>query len=562
MTNQSNESGAASAAPDGEPRETPRDAEPAADRTEPAAPRIFDPTAVKVTNEPRPFPKQTFVRPGIDDRPDLDKALSDEDKSAVARLAVRQRPRPARSAATRPEVQTTVMEASAPVGGAEGPVPDLESAFLDLRDPMVDADGVRPSATDVLRMKLGYTLVAFFLSFALAALNLVVLPERLNAFAGAVGGGISLAWTIGIGLAVSLVATIFFLPMSDHTRTPFGRRSPWFAGGAALAALFGFALSACHTVPALTIVWSFMQIGLAAMLCSMYAALGERVPDKFREATGTWRLFGITAGILAGTVFAWLMMDHVGLAMDLCAGAILVAGACGLLVVPRERSSVYTRIRPMTNEDLLITLRAPRAGRLWYLVCLVRLLASAGTALAITFVWYVVCYHHGVDDPNPLLNTLVTIALMAFAACAVALLSAWVLSLVRARRDDDGALLLIGSSLTIVAVLVPVAVRTGVGLLVFAALGGFAVHMVDDVLQTVAVETIPDVRDAAGYLAVFNTSTNLGRLLGVAVGGVVIAVTREYTSVFEWCALVFALAELAAIVSAVVMAKTRARDAR
>ena len=38
---------------------------------------------------PRPFPNSDYVRPGIDDRPDLDKALTAEDKRAVARLAVR-----------------------------------------------------------------------------------------------------------------------------------------------------------------------------------------------------------------------------------------------------------------------------------------------------------------------------------------------------------------------------------------------------------------------------------------------------------------------------------------
>ncbi len=42
---------------------------------------------------PRPFPNSDYVRPGIDDRPDLDKALTDEDKAAVARLAVRQKPK-------------------------------------------------------------------------------------------------------------------------------------------------------------------------------------------------------------------------------------------------------------------------------------------------------------------------------------------------------------------------------------------------------------------------------------------------------------------------------------
>ncbi len=40
---------------------------------------------------------EPYVRPGIDDRPDLDKVLSPEDKAAVARLAIEESPPPARS---------------------------------------------------------------------------------------------------------------------------------------------------------------------------------------------------------------------------------------------------------------------------------------------------------------------------------------------------------------------------------------------------------------------------------------------------------------------------------
>lgn len=47
---------------------------------------------------------EPYVRPGIDDRPDLDKALSPEDKDAVARLAIKDRRRPPEASADQPEV--------------------------------------------------------------------------------------------------------------------------------------------------------------------------------------------------------------------------------------------------------------------------------------------------------------------------------------------------------------------------------------------------------------------------------------------------------------------------
>ena len=256
---------------------------------------------------PRPFPNSDYIRPGIDDRPDLDKALSDEDKAAVARLAVRQKPKTPPAAADQPEVQAAAMGANAPVGGADEPVPDLESAFLDMRDPMVDANGYRPTKGEVLRMKVGFMGTAFFLAFALAALNITLVPQELDALSGPIGGAVALSRVLGVGILCSLVATVFFLPLSDHTRTPFGRRAPWFAAGTIVAVVFAFSLSACHTPAAVGVVWALLQIGLAAMLCALHASIGERVPDKFRDAVGTWRTVGLLVGLVFGIWFGVLM---------------------------------------------------------------------------------------------------------------------------------------------------------------------------------------------------------------------------------------------------------------
>ena len=138
---------------------------------------------------PRTFPKSNYIRPGIDDRPDLDKALSAEDKSAVARLAVRQKPVTAPPAATHPEVQAS-----------DEPIPDVESAFFDLRDPMVDSTGYRPTHTQVLRMKSGFAAASLLLSFAMVALTVVLVPLRLDEFGGAFDGTVNLAVLIGVGI--------------------------------------------------------------------------------------------------------------------------------------------------------------------------------------------------------------------------------------------------------------------------------------------------------------------------------------------------------------------------
>lgn len=93
---------------------------------------------------------EPYVRPGIDDRPDLDKALSPEDKDAVARLAIKDRRRPPEASADQPEAQAVRLAAAgssaaaAAAASVDAPAPDLSSAYLDMRDPMVAANGRDP----------------------------------------------------------------------------------------------------------------------------------------------------------------------------------------------------------------------------------------------------------------------------------------------------------------------------------------------------------------------------------------------------------------------------------
>ena len=90
-----------------------------------------------------------YIRPGIDDRPDYDKVLSPEDKSAVARLAVHQPRRKVEASVTQAETQVAQMTSegspAAAAASVDTAVPDMGSAYVDMRDPVVSADGQRPN---------------------------------------------------------------------------------------------------------------------------------------------------------------------------------------------------------------------------------------------------------------------------------------------------------------------------------------------------------------------------------------------------------------------------------
>ena len=83
---------------------------------------------------PKPLPGSVYIRPGIDDRPDYDKVLSPEDKSAVARLAVHQPRRKVEASVTQAETQVAQMTSegspAAAAASVDTAVPDMGSAYV------------------------------------------------------------------------------------------------------------------------------------------------------------------------------------------------------------------------------------------------------------------------------------------------------------------------------------------------------------------------------------------------------------------------------------------------
>ena len=113
---------------------------------------------------PKPLPGSVYIRPGIDDRPDYDKVLSPEDKSAVARLAVHQPRRKVEASVTQAETQVAQMTSegspAAAAASVDTAVPDMGSAYVDMRDPVVSADGQRPNPGQVTRLSWGFAVGA------------------------------------------------------------------------------------------------------------------------------------------------------------------------------------------------------------------------------------------------------------------------------------------------------------------------------------------------------------------------------------------------------------------
>lgn len=494
------------------------------------------------TPKPPPLPGQIFIRPGIDDRPDLDKALSAEDKAALARLAIKQNPRQPEPSGERPEVQAARMSAEgAPMAAAariDTAVPSLESSFLDLRDPMVSADGCRPSSTEMVRMNIGFALGALLCAMPLAALNAVIVPVRIDRIAG-VNRTLPLAVLVLIGVVITVLANAMVAVWSDHTRTEFGRRTPWIVGGGVATAVVSLGMAINAGIGVLLFFWCLTQFGYAMLAVPLSAAFGERVPDKFRSRADAYRGIGLTVGQLLGTLSGVLLVQSTGVAIRICALLFLMAGIVTVLVLPRERSSTELRARVIEQQEFFSQYRLPKGAPNFTRALISRLAMAIGVALTGVFLWYIVLYMVCAGDVQRAVPVMAAVAVVSFVGGLVATV---VLGPIVDRCSDSRIPSVLACGLYVIGLAVPCVSPTVIGVVVYALLSGFAYVVFDGVSQQLAASVLPDIRSAGKQLAVLNLAGQAGVGVGALIGALAVLTVGVYLVLFPVAVVAVAIA--------------------
>ena len=545
---------------------------------------------------PKPLPGSVYIRPGIDDRPDYDKVLSPEDKSAVARLAVHQPRRKVEASVTQAETQVAQMTSegspAAAAASVDTAVPDMGSAYVDMRDPVVSADGQRPNPGQVTRLSWGFAVGATMSIVPWAALNLLALPaviakvswqrvsgavasraafsgggqklsESLVSRIGAVGdGGVASAWAIDlavvvvVGVVVSLIAEAVVSALSDRTRVAAGRRTPWIIAGGVVSAVMTLALGLCSNVVGIALLWGLVQVGYVMLTVPMAAAFSERVPDKFRPRIVRARGIGQMVGQALGRVdrrrlrrVRWAVSPFAT-----AAAVFLLAGIVPVLVWPKEPSSEEQPHTAMSAHMLMERFRAPRHAVEFWKAFASRSLVSAGVGLTTMFLWFIASalifrdwFTQGNSSPIAV-PVCSLIASMALATLVGSVGAAFIAGPVGEYIEDPRYLSVISCVLYTVALALPMTMPSAVSMVLFALIGGFAFGLIDTFGQLLAMGALPDARSAGHDLAFFNLSNSVGLALAAIIGAVGVAVTGGFSVLFP-AAIVCVLASAVVTIS-------------
>lgn len=509
--------------------------------------------------QPQPLPGQVFVRPGIDDRPDYEKTLTEEAKAALKRLAVQQNPRVPEASNERPEVQQTLIntESGSPLTAfahLDAAVPNLESSFLDLRDPMTAPDGTTPTKPQVHRLTAGFALGALLFTAPMAALNSVLIPQTISRLSGT-DRVTDLALLSVVGTLLTFLMNAWISVGSDHSYCPLGRRTPWIIAGTVLTATSVAILSACDFMPLVIVFWLFTLIGHAMVSMPLAAAFGERVPDKFRDRADAWRgvgqAFGQVLGIIAAVSLTWAADDSgwngtTRFAMMVFALCLVVAGVATLLVLPFEGSSSYLPREGVKKGDYFSQYRPPKGAPKFFIAFAARMFAIAATSGIAIYQWYLA--QDGLGDVSQvamfgLSGAAAVMSVMAVAAFVGSLLAALLLGRIARAFKDSRIPAIAACLLFVVAVVLPLTpIDRAMAVALYALFAGFAYVVYDGVSQGLNLATLPDVRSVGRSLAAFSLANTFGSLIGAVVCAIAIAVTGEYLLIFAVAAGCMAIA--------------------
>lgn len=438
--------------------------------------------------------------------------------------------------------------AVSPSHSVDSAIPDANSAFVDMRDPMVSADGHRPNSREIIRLTIGFTLSAIACAIPWVALSSLILPQLLDQIDPSTRE--AMIGTINaVGSVVALLSNVVFGTLSDLTRSRFGRRSPWIIGGGLLTGLCIFGIGFTDSQTMILVLWCTAQIGYNMMLAPFVATMSDRVPDKVRGTVSGFYGAGIAIGQTLGSLIGSQLIGHIQGGFFMGAAVFAVIGIVTVLVWPRERSSVDVAREPFSWRMLMNSFRPPRHAPDFYYALFGRTLMMAGYNMVTMYQLYIVKYYvlkdSGFDESDLAGHAASIIATMSIITLVVSLVAAMVAGPISDRMGMRKVPISLASCLFAVGVAMPWVMPNQFGMYLFAGIAGFGYGVYNAIDQALNVAVLPNPEEAGKDLGILNLANTLCTVLGsLLASGVVLLSGRNYMWIFPAAIIVVLLAAL------------------
>nr|WP_228086123.1 MFS transporter [Mammaliicoccus lentus] len=358
----------------------------------------------------------------------------------------------------------------------------------------------------------------------------VLMPSRLKdiglahpeAFLGTINAS---------GAVLSLFINVFVGAMSDRTRSRFGKRTPWYMGGAIVAALSFFLIGIPGTGYGILIAYCFANIGQNMMTAPIVATLSDRVPEKNRGLVSASYGGGITIGQAMGTLLGSLFIFHTIAGFITSGSMYIVAGIITFLLLPKEKSS---NMKPSDSEkeriwSIIIQSFTPpmKAPDFWKaFICRSSLIIAY--QMIVSYQLYILEDHVGQNKES----AASVISIMSIITMAVSLLATMTSGPISDKIGKRKAPVILSCFLYAIGIAIPWVFPTVTGMLLFAGIAGLGYGMYMSVDQALNIDVLPNKENAGKDLGFINVATTAGQAIGSGVTSTLVTISGSYNIVF------------------------------
>ena len=339
----------------------------------------------------------------------------------------------------------------------------------------------------------------------------------------------------GLAGIAALVALPVFGALCDRTRSRFGRRRVWVAGGVAVYAAGLLLTATAGDWRAVAVSWLVAQLGMYAAMAGLTATIADQVPPGQRGAVSA-AVYGPQAlGIVVGLLLVTGVGGGAGAGYPALAAVLVLTAVPWLL---RARDGAGSARPQSVAAAVRAAWQAPSRHPDYAWAFGGRLLVNLGNALGTTYLLFFLTDGLRVADPE---GSLLVLTLVYLAATVTATWGGGVLSDRTGRRRVfvAGAAVLqaLACAVLVVAPSWPSALVAGLLL----GLGYGAYTSVDQALVT---QVLPDARTVAGDLGVMNVAAVAPQALAPLLAGLVITQLGGYGVLFGLAGVVTTLGAL------------------
>jgi MFS family permease len=329
----------------------------------------------------------------------------------------------------------------------------------------------------------------------------------------------------GLAGVAALVALPVFGALCDRTRSRWGRRRIWVAGGVAGYVAGLLLTGAAGSWQAVAGAWLVAQLGMYAAMAGLTATVADDVPADQR-GTVSAAIYGPQAlGIVLGLGLVTALGGSSGIGYAALAVVLLLA-ALPWVLRTREAAPTDTGRPQSLRTALRATWAAPGRSPDYAWAFAGRLLVNLGNALGTTYLLYFLTDGLRVADPE---GSLLILTLVYLVATVMATWGGGVLSDRTGRRRIfvAGAAVLqaLACAVLVVAPSWPTALLAG--LLLGAGYGCYT-----SVDQALVTQVLPDPDAVAGELGVMNVAAVAPQALAPLMAALVIAELGGYGVLF------------------------------